>query len=106
MKSKTSIQPEGKQKTLDQFMQFYELCSLLFDRKRDEIYNVSDIPAKDKFLKVAKDKAKELNISWRNMTHEDSNRIMLAMLEDSFNQIRDIEDSKSMILEVKLIVTK
>ena len=44
--------------------------------------------------------AKQLEIDWENMTHEESNRVMLALLEDSFNLIRDIEDSKSIILQL------
>lgn len=40
------------------------------------------------------------------MTHEESNRVMLALLEDSFNLIRDIEDSKSIILQTKIVIKK
>ena len=38
----------------------------------------------------------------QTMTHADSNRIMLAMLEDSFNKIAEIEDSKSVDIIVKI----
>ena len=37
---------------------------------------------------------------------ETSNRVMLALLEDSFNLIRDIEDSKSIILQTKIVIKK
>lgn len=40
------------------------------------------------------------------MTHEESNRIMLALLEDSFNLIREIEDSKAITLQTKIIIEK
>lgn len=36
------------------------------------------------------------------MSHEDSNRIMLAMLEEAFNLIRDIEQSKNITLNVTI----
>ena len=50
--------------------------------------------------------AKQLEIDWESMTHEESNRVMLALLEDSFNLIRDIEDSKSIILQTKIVIKK
>lgn len=55
---------------------------------------------------MAQEKAKELGVDWKQMSHEDSNRIMLAMLEDSFNLIRDIENSKNIVLTTKLQILK
>ena len=43
-KKNTNITPPDKQKTLEAFFRYYKLSSLLFDRRRDEIYNVTDIP--------------------------------------------------------------
>ena len=57
-------------------------------------------------LNIQKEIAKQLEIDWENMTHEESNRVMLALLEDSFNLIRDIEDSKSIILQTKIVIKK
>lgn len=87
--------PAPSQKTLDAYFQYLELSNLLFDNNKTEIYNVSDIPIDNKFFKLAKKKAANLKIKWNTMSHEDSNRIMLAMLEDAFNLMRDIENSKS-----------
>lgn len=100
---KTIIEPPDKQQTLEAFFRYYELSSLLFDQQKDEIYDVTDIPKTNKFYELAKEKAKQLQIDWANMSHEDSNRIMLALLEDSFNLIRNIENSKSITLQLKLI---
>lgn len=101
---KPTIEPVNKRQTLEAFFRYYELSSLLFDRQRDEIYDVTDIPETDKFYEVAKEKAIQLQIDWANMSHEDSNRIMLALLEDSFNLIREIENSKSITLQTKIII--
>ena len=101
---KPIVEPVNKRQTLETFFRYYELSSLLFDRQRDEIYDVTDIPQNDKFYEVAKDKATQLQIDWANMSHEDSNRIMLALLEDSFNLIREIENSKSITLQTKIII--
>lgn len=105
-KNKLSITPPDKKKTLEAFFRYYELSSLLFDQKQSEIYNVTDIPKTNKFYKPAKDIAKQLQINWKTMTHEESNRIMLALLEDSFNLIREIEDSKAITLQTKIIIEK
>ena len=51
---------------------------------------------------MAQDMADNLQIDWSTMTHADSHRIMLAMLEDSFNKIAEIEDSKSVDIIVKI----
>lgn len=103
-KKDVSVSPSNKTETLDKFFQYFELSGLLFDRSRDEIYNVTDIPSENKFFKMAKNTAKELQIKWNGMSHEDSNRVMLAMLEEAFNLIRDIEQSKNITLNVTIKV--
>lgn len=105
-KKQIQISPVSKRMTLEAFFRYYKLSSLLFDRRRDEIYNVTDIPENNEFYKSAMEIAKQLDIDWNNMTHEDSNRIMLSLLEDAFNLIREIENSKSIILETKIIIKK
>ena len=99
-KNKLSIAPPDKKKTLEAFFRYYELSRLLFGQKQNEIYDVTDIPKTNKFYELAKE------IDWESMTHEESNRVMLALLEDSFNLIRDIEDSKSIILQTKIVIKK
>lgn len=100
------VDPKDKKRTMLQFFQYFELSSLLFDNTKAEIYNITDIPAKNKFHKMAQEKAKELGVDWKQMSHEDSNRIMLAMLEDSYNLIRDIENSKNIVLKTTLQILK
>lgn len=100
------VTPENKKETLEAFFKYYRLSCLLFDDRHDEIYNVSDLPKDNEFYPLAVDIAKQLGIDWNSMTHEDSNRIMLSLLEDSFNLIRRIENSKSIILKTTLIIEK
>lgn len=103
-KLNVTVEPSASRQTLDAFFRYFRLSSLLFDAREEEIYNVTDIPVSGEFYELAKGMAKQLNINWTEMTHEDSNRIMLALLESSFNTIREIEDSKSIVLQVKMIV--
>ena len=106
MKQKITIDPPDKQQTLSQFFQYLELSGLLFDHERKEIWDVTDIPSDNKFHKIAKHTAKQLGIKWTNMSHEDSNRVMLAMLEDSFNMIRNIENNKHIIIKTTIQIMK
>lgn len=94
--------PKERKKSLDAFFEFFDLSKILFNRRLKEIYNVTDIPKRSRFYKMAQDMADNLQIDWSTMTHADSNRIMLAMLEDSFNKIAEIEDSKSVDIIVKI----
>ena len=106
-KQQVNVLPENKKNTLEQFFQYFELSGLLFDHgRKEDIYNVSDIPANNKFYKIAQQTAKELGIKWSQMSHEDSNRVMLAMLEDAFNMIRDIENSKDIIIQTTIQIVK
>lgn len=105
-KNNVNVTPEDKKKTVEAFFRYYELSSLLFDNSRSEIYNVTDIPADNKFCKMAKQTAKQLKIPWSSMSHEDSNRIMLAMLEEAFNLIRDIENSSQIVLNLTIKTRK
>lgn len=98
------VVPSAKQQTLQAFFQYFKLSGLFFDRRRDEIYDITDLPEDNEFFKPAMEMAKQLNIDWNNMSHEDSNRIILALLEDAFNLIREIENSKSIVLQTKIII--
>ena len=105
-KNKLSIAPPDKKKTLEAFFGYYLLSRFFLGQNQKEIYFFTDIPKTNKFYELAKEIAKQLEIDWENMTHEESNRVMLALLEDSFNLIRDIEDSKSIILQTKIVIKK
>lgn len=103
-KKNITASPPDKKQTLEAFFKYYKLSSLLFGRTGNEIYDVTDIPKTHEFYQAALDMASQLQIDWNNMTHEESNRVMLALLEDTFNLIKDIEKSKSIELQLKLII--
>ena len=52
-KNKLSIAPPDKKKTLEAFFRYYELSRLLFGQKKNEIYDVTDIPKTNKFYELA-----------------------------------------------------
>lgn len=72
--------------------EFFELANYLFND--DAPYNVNEIPTDHKFYPLAKGLADDLGIDWENMSHEDSNRMMLNLLSESFYEIKPIEGYK------------
>jgi len=68
---------------IEKGMRFMELCKLLFSGQTD-IYNINELQKESEFYNDAVNLANEMEINWEKMTHEDSNRIMLALLEDTY----------------------
>ena len=40
------------------------------------------------------------------MSHEESNRIMLALLEDAYKEMATVTDKDKLVLETKLLILK
>lgn len=64
------------------------------------------MPEDSKFYAAAKEIAKQIDVDWETMSHEDSNRIMLALLEDTYNAMGKVGDKKNLVIEVKLKIIK
>lgn len=77
---------------------FFQMCNYFFGDNPP--YEVKDIPENNAYHKLAVEICDEMQIDWDAMTHEDSNRIILAMLDDYFNQIRESADEK-VCIEIK-----
>jgi hypothetical protein len=105
--NKNKISSEGYSKKdkafiLKTYLNYIGLSSYLFGKGDKGIYNINEIPSDNEFFLPAKEIAKSLDISWDNMTHEESNRIMLALLEDTYMAMSQVENNKKLIVEVKL----
>lgn len=74
--------------------EFIELSKLLFGMGENSPYDINELKPDNKFYKPAKELAEELEIDWDKMTHEESNRIMLSLLDDYFNRINVDGDYK------------
>lgn len=77
---------EVQKKATERLCTFFKLGNLLFGQKEPP-YNINELKDDCEFCKPAKELAEELGIDWQNMTHEESNRIMLSLLDDYFNDI-------------------
>lgn len=92
--------PETK-KALKAWMEFTELCKLLFSGGEDCPYLINELKS-GKWAKMARALAKEMEIDWKKMTTSESNAIMLAMLEDSYQQVRQ-DCNKNYVLRFDVI---
>lgn len=87
----------------DTWMRYIELSKYLFASK-NPIYDINEMPSTNKFYKAAHDIADQLEIDWKGMSHEDSNRIMLAILEDTYKAMAavDAKNKKNLVIELTL----
>lgn len=82
------------------YFEYVELSKLLFASTQEVVYDINELPDTSKFLEPAKKIANELEVSWKTMTHEESNRIMLALLEEYYNKMAEVADTTDIILQV------
>lgn len=90
----------------DTYLRYIALSKYLFASGDKAIYDINEIPKDNTFYKPAKQLAKSLGISWSKMTHEESNRIMLALLEDTYNAMAEVGDKSHLVIEVTLKIIK
>ena len=87
------------------YLRYIELSKYLFGTK-NSIYDINEMPEDCVFWEPAQNIAKDLGIDWNTMSHEDSNRIMLALLEDTYNAMAQVGDKKKLVIELTLKVIK
>ena len=86
----------------DALKEYLDLSKFLFADPDNSIYDVNELEPDEQFYPLAKELAVELKISWDDMSHEDSNRIMLLMLEKAYQKIREVSDSSNVTIEFKV----
>ena len=77
---------------------FMQLCSFLFGDNAP--YEMNEIESDSPYYKLATELADEMEIDWKKMQHSDSNRLMLALLDEYFQNIREQED-ETVVVEIK-----
>jgi hypothetical protein len=68
---------------------FFQLSKFLFGEEAP--YDVNEIPEDNPHYESAKAISDEMELDWKNMSHDDSNRVMLNMLADAFAAIEPDE---------------
>lgn len=74
---------------------YFELSKYLFGENAP--LDVYEIPTDSPFYESAKSISDEMGLDWGNMSHEDSNRVMLNLLSDYFFSIQPVEKYKPVL---------
>ena len=80
---------EVLQKSQEAIANYFQLSKFLFSE--DAPYDVNEIPQDSPFYESAKAISDEMELDWENMSHEDSNRVMLNLLADYYFNIQTDE---------------
>ena len=102
MAKKKNDKERPTQLVVDALQEYLALSKFLFADPDDSIYDVNELEPDEHFYPLAKKLAEELKIGWENMSHEDSNRIMLLMLEKSYQRIKEVSDRPNIVIEFKV----
>lgn len=102
----TKQQNEIVKEAYNALQDFFKLCILLFSHKNDDsekAKKINELIGKDnEFYKGAIALAEECEMSWDNLTPEDSDELQLIMLDDFFNRIKsDKEFSYTLNISIK-----
>lgn len=79
------------------YSDFIALCRVFFGK--NPIDNVTSLDKNSVYYKAAQDIAKEFGMDWEELSAEDSNELMLTLLEDFYNRV-NISDKYDYILSV------
>ena len=85
---------KARKEAAENVISYFELSMLLFGMGDKSPYDINELKEDNKFYKPAKELAEELEIDWGKMSHEESNRVMLSLLDDCFNKINVDDDYK------------
>lgn len=97
------------EKVKDSYFRYIELSQYLFGSGDAAVYDVNEIPVDNKFYQLARDLADSMDIPWESMTHEESNRIMLAMLDDCYNAMSkgiSKKDKSKLVIDINFQLLK
>ena len=102
MTKKKTDKERPVQLMVDALKEYLDLSKFLFADPDNSIYDVNELEPDEQFYPLAKKLAEELKIGWDDMSHEDSNRIMLLMLEKAYQKIREVTDRSKITIEFKV----
>ncbi len=96
-------------KVKEAYLRYIDLSMFLFGMGDAAVYDVNEIPKNHRFYNLARSLAASMEIDWEGMAHEESNRIMLAMLDDTYNAIAKAvpkKDKNNLIIDAHFKVVK
>lgn len=88
---------EVKEQAFKAYSDFIALCRLFFGT--NPVYDVRSLDKDSDFYKTAKTITDEFGLDWNNLSVEDSNEVMLALMEDFYKRI-NVNDKFSYTLSI------
>lgn len=88
---------EVAKEAYEAYSDFITLCRTFFGK--NPIDNVTSLDKDSVYYKASQEIAKEFGMDWDNLSPEDSNELMLALLEDYYNKV-SVNDEYDYILSV------
>lgn len=76
---------EVTEKANNAYLEFAKLCRIFFGS--NPIDNVTLLNKDSDFYKTAQDIAQEFGLDWDDLSPEDSNELILALLEDYYHKV-------------------
>lgn len=88
---------EVTEKANNAYLEFAKLCRAFFGS--NPIDSVTSLSKDSDFYKTAQDIAKEFGLDWNNLSPEDNNELMLALLEDFYHRV-NVDDNFDYIVNI------
>lgn len=88
--------------TMESYQDYLKLSRMLFANPETSIYDMNELKEGDMYYKEARKVSDDLGVDWESMSHADSNRIMLAMLEDFYQRMKKTEKGCTISINFKL----
>lgn len=88
-----------KKELLEQSQQaigeYFKLSDFLFGESAP--HDINELPTDSPYYETAKELSDEMGLDWENMSHEDSNRVMLNLLGEYWASIQTDEKYKPVL---------
>lgn len=81
---------KAEENALTAFKNFLVLCRTFFGK--EPVENVTALNKDSEFYKTAREIAKEFEMDWNNLSMEDSNEVIIALMDDYYNRANTDDD--------------
>lgn len=85
-----AVTEEMKKKAYEMYATFAAFCRILFGDK--PVKNINELTAESPFYKDAQSVVKDFELDWDNLTVEDSNEVILVLMDEYYSKIRQSDE--------------
>lgn len=92
----------AEQNAFNKYMDFIALCRILFGY--NPLKSITDLKEDSPFYETAHSIVEEFGMDWENLSAEDNNEVMLTMLDEAFNGIRNDDESGKFTYNIAITI--